>query len=129
MPTCLHCGERNADNEPRCKKCGVAFGSQLRAQAGKERYRRGNFLRVGAWIVALVVLAIAAPPVYRSADGYYLRFHLESVTANAMDKCGGPITDKTPSYEQDQINDCVAKSEELAKAKADLAAYTNSEKH
>jgi hypothetical protein len=77
----------------------------------------------------VVVLAIAAPSAYHSADGYYLKFHLDSVTANAIDHCGGPITATTPTYEQDQINSCVSKSDELAKAKSDYAAFTGSAKH
>jgi hypothetical protein len=81
------------------------------------------------WIAVVVVLAIAAMPAYHAGNAFYQKFHLDSVTANAMKSCGGPATASMATYQQDQVNDCLAKDEDLAKAKSDYAAYTSSQKH
>ena len=80
------------------------------------------------WIGVAAALAIGAVPGYHAGKGAYLKFHLDSVTANVMQHCNGPVTDSTPSYQRDQINDCISKDEDLTKAKADYAAFTDSAK-
>ncbi len=128
MPTCTHCGGFNADNAALCSKCGIPLGSQRRAEAGRARQQTATYIRGGVWLIVIVIVAIVAMPIYHASNSAYQKFHLDSVTQNAMKSCGGPATASMSVYEQAQVNDCLAKDEDFVKAKQDYAAFTSAEK-
>ncbi len=128
MPICTNCGENNPEHTPRCNKCGVALSLQARHRADAKRSNMAgaanNIIRIG--IFAAVVLA--AYPAYRFAFTTYYKYRLDTVTEGANKVCSGPVTASMPAYQQDQVNECLAKDENLTKAQDDYDNFTKAEK-
>ena len=116
MPICAQCGEQNPDGAPRCVKCGIALGHQLRAAADAKRSRNGAVIRGLIWVGVVVVLLIVGPVVYRTAWGSYLQYKLKGAKQSAMKDCGGPLLNDTPQTQVDQFNKCMATNAEFTEA-------------
>ena len=128
MPTCSVCRTQNPEGAVRCSKCGVAFGHQQRATADAKRGKIGNLVKIGIWVVILIVLGVVGPSIYHAGNGAYLEFHLKSVKTNVIKSCGGPIEESTPSYQKTDIEKCINTNAELTKAQTDFDNFTNSAK-
>lgn len=112
----------NEPNTLRCTKCGIGLGHQVREDQGAARGRTRTIIKGVIWVVVLAVLVAIAPGIFHTAKGKYLKFHLDSVTANAVAACGGPITEGQ-SYKQAEYDKCMAADEDLAKAHQDWDAF------
>jgi hypothetical protein len=91
----------------------------MRAQASADRNRTLVFVKIGVWVAVIVVAFFVGPGLYRSALGSYLKFHLESINANTVKSCGGPVTETTPLYQATEYQKCMASNEDLLKAQQD----------
>ncbi len=85
-------------------------------------------LKVGVWVVILIVLGVVGPGIYHAANGAYLEFHLKSVKTNVVKSCGGPIEDSTPAYQKADITKCIDTNAELIKAQSDFDNFSGTSK-
>ncbi|CAN5521870.1 hypothetical protein BH11ARM1_BH11ARM1_00450 [soil metagenome] len=118
MPTCTRCGAFSADSHGNCPGCGVALGTQYRAQQDVVRGRNGKILRTFGWIVFVVVLAMVIPPAYHAGYGFFLNRTLDSVKREAMMDCNGPLPDTAYDYQKQQYAKCMDQHSELRDAQA-----------
>jgi hypothetical protein len=75
-------------------------------------------LRGVSWIVAIAVLVLIGPSVYRVGHGGFLKWRLTNAKQRAMKSCGGPALAETPAYQREEIAKCLATNEELVQAQA-----------
>lgn len=129
MPICKACGTNSPDNLTRCVKCGVALGSQFRADADLRRAKTRLMVRAVIWVAVVIALVAVAPSVYHKAGTAYYKYHLKSVSEGAMVDCGGPIVPTMRPDQKTQVDTCLAGNADLKKAKADYAAFTNTAEH
>jgi len=94
------------------------------ANADAKRAQVGTIVRSITWVVALVVLAVVAMPIYRLASAAYYKHHLRSITERAMRNCNGPVTDTMGPNQVDEINKCLAQDADLQEAKTAYAKFS-----
>jgi len=124
MINCTNCGEQNPDGTSRCNRCGVILGHQIRAKEDAKRAQTMKMVKIGVWLVGLIIVGIVGPKVYHVGAVAYYKHHLQSMTEHANIYCNGPIKDDMSPAQKDEINKCLDKDQELVKAKADYAELT-----
>jgi hypothetical protein len=127
MPICTNCGENNPEHTPRCNKCGVALSLQARARADAKRSNAAGAANNVIKIAIFVAVAFSVMPAYHFLGTSYFKYRLDAVTEGANKTCSGPVTATMPAYQQDMVNQCLEKDENLIKVQTDYNNFTKTE--